>query len=213
MIRFVFAILCLMSSCFAQTNFSGFVNGTVRFTKQMSPITFGSVIIQGGTLIVDPGVELIAGSTNSYISLNNGSFSTLSIQGTELEPVIIRPAGNFAWRGIYNINRSTRPRIEIVNAMVLGLGATSRTLNFASANILLVNSMFQGARTTPTGVPTFGVASSLCTGIVDNCLIDGFNTGILSERGLIIRDVDIRNTVIPTGIPQNTNVTVSLTIE
>lgn len=203
----------LASNVLGQTNFSGFVNSTVRLTKAQSPVTFGSVIIQGGTLIIDPGVEMIAATANSYISLHVGSLSRLSVQGTELEPVVFRPAGDFTWRGIYNISRSTRPKIEITNAMIFGLGRVSRSLDFPSADLLFVNSIFQGSGTSSSGTPTIGIANSKSIGLIEGCLIDGFNTGILAGRGLTVRDTEVRNAVTPVAMPQNVNVIVSLAIE
>lgn len=212
--RFVFALLCLMTSAMAQTNV-GFlsVSGTVRLTKAQSPVTFSQIQINSGTLIVDPGVELIAAASSSIITLRNGSASVLSIQGTELEPVLIRPAGAFAWRGLSNISRSTRPRFEIANAMILGLGGAARCVDLVSAEVNFANSVFQGARTTATGSPTIGLANSLSVGLIDNCLIDGFTTGSLVNRNFVIRDTDFRNTVTPLTVPQTANVTISLAIE
>jgi hypothetical protein len=214
--RFLFAVLCLAGSVSGQTNVgNASISGTVRYTKAMSPITFGLVNVWNGTLIIDPGVEMIASEPSSSICLRNGAGSALSIQGTDLDPVIMRPAGT-AWRGIYNISRSTKPIIEISGAYLLGTGSSTNTIDAVNANVQLLNSVLQGARATRTGAPTQGVrfgGTIGCIGFVDGCLIDGFTTGVNASRGVVITNTDIRNTVTPITIPQSANVTVSISVE
>ena len=214
--RFLTAVLLLASSVFGQTNVgNASIYGTVRYTKAMSPVTFGLINIYSGTLIIDPGVEMIGANSSSSICLRNGSYSVLSIQGTDLEPVIMRPAGT-VWRGVYNVSRSSRPTIEISGAYLLGTGSATNTIDAAYANVRLSNSVIQGARLTSTGTPTQGIkfGSTLgCIGFVEDCLIDGFTTGINASRNVQIINTDIRNTVTPITVPQTSNVTVSISIE
>ena len=214
--RFLFAVLCFAGSAMAQTNVgNASISGTVRYTKAMSPITFGYLSIWNGTLVIDPGVELIGANSGSSICLRNGAGSALSIQGTDLDPVIMRPAGT-AWRGVYNVSRSTKPIIEISGAYLLGTGSSANTIDAVNADVRLLNSVFQGANATPTGSPTQGVrfgGTIGCIGFVDGCLIDGFTTGVNASRGVVITNTDIRNTVTPMTIPQSANVTVSIAVE
>ena len=214
--RFLLAVLCLAGSAMAQTNVgNASISGTVRYTRAMSPITFGLVNIYSGALIIDPGVEMIGANSSSSICLRNGSASVLSIQGTDLDPVIMRPAGA-VWRGVYNVSRSSKPIIEINGAYLLGTGSSTSTIDAVNADVRLLNSVFQGARATSTGSPTQGVrlgGTTGCIGFVDGCLIDGFSTGINASRGVVITNTDIRNTVTPLSIPQSSNVTVSVSIE
>ena len=214
--RFLFAVLCLASSAMAQTNVgNASISGTVRYTRAMSPITFGLVNVWNGTLIIDPGVELIGANSGSSICLRNGAGSALSIQGTDLDPVIMRPAST-VWRGIYNVSRSTKPIIEISGAYLLNTGSSANTIDAVNADVRLLDSVFQGARATPTGSPTQGVrlgGTIGCIGFVDGCLIDGFTTGVNASRGVVITNTDIRNTVTPMTIPQSANVTVSIAVE
>ena len=214
--RFLLAVLCLVGSAFGQTNVgNASISGTVRYTRAMSPITFGLVNIYSGTLIIDPGVEMIGASSSSSVCLRNGSASVLSIQGTDIDPVVMRPAGT-VWRGVYNVSRSTKPVIEISGAYLLGTGSSTNTIDAANADVRLLNSVFQGARVTSTGSPTQGVrlgGATGCIGFVDGCLIDGFATGVNASRGVVITNTDIRNTVTPITIPQSSNVTVSIAVE
>ena len=214
--RFLFAVLCLAGSAMAQTNVgNASISSTVRYTRAMSPITFGMVNIWNGKLIIDPGVEMIGASSSSSICLRNGSASVLSVQGTDLDPVIMRPAGT-VWRGVYNVSRSSKPIIEINGAYLIGTGSSSSTIDAANADVRLLNSVFQGARATSTGSPTQGVrlgGTMGCIGFVDGCLIDGFATGVNASRGVVITNTDIRNTVTPMTIPQSSNVTVSISVE
>lgn len=214
--RFLFAVLCLAGSVFGQTNVgNASINGTVRYTRAMSPITFGLINIYSGTLIIDPGVEMIGASSSSSICLRNGPASILSIQGTDIDPVIMRPAGT-VWRGVYNVSRSGRPIIEISGAYLLGTGSGRAAIEATNADVRLLNSVCQGARATSTGSPTQGVrlgGTIGCIGFVDGCLIDGFTAGINASRNVVITDTDIRNTVTPITVPQSSNVTVSISVE
>ena len=214
--RFLAAVLLLAGSVFGQTNVgNASISGTVRYTKAMSPITFGLINIYSGTLIIDPGVEMIGANSSSSICLRNGSASVLSIQGTDLDPVVMRPAGA-AWRGVYNVSRSSKPIIEINGAYLIGTGSSTNTIDAVNADVRLLNSVFQGARATSTGSPTQGVrlgGTIGCIGFVDGCLIDGFTTGINASKNVVITNTDIRNTVTPLSIPQSSNVTVSVSIE
>jgi len=214
MMRFLAAFLMLAGSAFGQTNVgSPFISGTVRYTKAMSPISFGLIRIASGHLIIDPGVEMIATSSNSQFQLINGSSSTLSILGDESNPVTIRSGGAYSWRGITNTIRSTRPRIEIANAMLLGLGSQSKAIELFDADFLFTNSVFQGSRLTSTGTTTTGFINSRNSGAFVNCLIDGFTNGAVITKGVVLQDTDIRNTVTPITTPQNANVTISLVVE
>ena len=214
--RFLFAVLCLAGSAIAQTNVgNASINGTVRYTRAMSPITFGLVNVWNGTLIIDPGVEMIGASSSSSICLRNGTVSILSVQGTDLDPVIMRPAAT-VWRGIYNVSRSGRPIIEISGAYLLGTGSGRAAIEATNAEVRLLNSVFQGSKSTSAGTLTQGVllaGTFGCIGFVDGCLIDGFTTGINASRRVVITNTDIRNTVTPITVPQSSNVTVSISVE
>jgi len=172
----ILLVLLLAGVSQAQTNVGSItISGTVRWTKAMSPISFGSVRIGGGTLIIDAGVELIGSSTSSGIQTISGSYSKLQIQGTEAEPVTMRPAIGVPYIfGVGGSITSSRSIVEISNFML-----TNGTIHLEAHDCVLTNCNVVGQKTLGTSTTYNGgiKVRRASTGIISNCFVRGQQVG------------------------------------
>lgn len=196
--RFVFAVLCLMTSAMAQN-----INSPTVWTKAMSPITVRALNVYS-TLTIEAGVEVRV-TDSSFIRFWRGSSSQLIVNGTTTEPVVFKSAG-VAWSGIMTAAVMTsRPVIRASNAVFQDLGAFNNVLDLRNADFQFKDCKFAGPSTVPPGFSQAGQPISLCRpwgtytpiGTFENCEIFGFTNGLLLAPGMALIDCDFTGVANP----------------
>ena len=185
----------------------GTYQGTVRWTKAMSPITVTRPINLYGTLIVDAGVTVkMAGQTK--ISLYNGALSKLLINGTASEPVTFMALDGSAtgpnWSGfVVPGTRSSRPVIQISHAYLLGLGMEANNFDFKNADFQISDTVVSSLAAVPTGYTSAGATTNIysgvntASGVFTRCLFIGQTTGAIVTPGIAFVDCDFENVKYP----------------
>ena len=197
MLRFMFALLVMASSCYSQV-----ITSPTTWTKAMSPITVTSVNIYS-ILTIEAGVE-VRFTGGGKLTLWNGNYSKLIVNGTPEQPVLFRSTTGDPWRGLSVVSRSTRPVIRLNNAVFENLGATTRVFDLINADAYFYNCSFSGLAVVPSGTQA-GQTTSFWTpsatnppiGGLENCEISGFTTGIVFTPGIVMIDCDFTNVLNP----------------
>lgn len=213
--RFLAAFLLLFGSAFGQTRLTGLnvQNGqTVTLTKAQSPYTIESQInIGSGTLVVEAGVEIIFTKTGSKFNLQSGKLSNLFIQGTALEPVLVRSNG-VQIQGIAAIGTGATDRsiIRVANCVFTNLGYRPFALDLRNADVVIQSCLLDVIRS-PLDTTTFvGVWCGTSVGIISDVEIRNSRIGVRLEQSSILLDqVDIIGSTTPIEAP-NRNIQISV---
>lgn len=181
---FVFCFVALLGSIANAQSIR--VSGDYRVTKEMSPFRFSSISIMAGRLIVDPGVVLEPTTTSARIMLSMQSASSIEVNGTVDEPVVIAPSEGVAyWTGIRNTERlSSRPSIKLHNASLIGSSIDVGSVNADLQSVQVVCPRLIGSTSTR------GISfRNNSVGSVIDCVVDGAAVGFgLSNSAMIFEN-------------------------
>lgn len=197
MLRFVFALLVMASSCYGQI-----ISTPTVWKKSGSPYTITGSLALRSTLTIEAGVEVRV-ATSGRITFWTNSAPVLIINGTESEPVVFRSSNGTQWQG-FNVPAQTSRRavMRADNAIFRDLGAGS-VFALWNGDIDLFNCEFYGVPTIPAGNIGAGTPSRIgiggtTIGTVEQCHFEGFGSGITLAPGLALLNCDFAN--IPDAI-------------
>jgi len=169
---FVFCFVALLGSIANAQSIK--VSGDYRVTKEMSPFKFSAINIMAGRLIIEPGVVLEPTATAARIMLSMQASSSIEVNGTVDEPVVIAPSEGVAyWTGIRNTERlSSRPNIKMHNVLLLGSSIDVGSVNADLQSVHVVCPRLIGA-TSARGISL----RNNSIGQVIDCIVDGATVG------------------------------------
>lgn len=169
---FVFCFVALLGSIANAQSIK--VSGDYRVTKEMSPFRFSAINIMAGRLIVDPGVVLEPTTTSARIMLSMQASSSIEVNGTVDEPVVIAPSeGVPYWNGIRNTERlSSRPSIKLHNVLFLGSSIDVGSVDAELQSVQVVCPKLIGS----TSTRGISLRNNSVGSIVD-CVVDGATVG------------------------------------
>lgn len=200
MIRFAFALVCLLaSSCYGQV-----ISTPTVWTRAMSPINVRTLNIYS-SLTIEAGVE-VRFYDSSYVRFWNGSASQLIINGTVEQPVVFKSQTTAPWSGISTAAiRTTRPVIRASNVVFQDFGSYTHILDLRNADFSFKDCKFVGPAVVATGYSNAGQATTLCRpwgaytpiGAFEGCEITGFTNGVLLAPGMAMLDCDFTGVTYP----------------
>lgn len=197
--RFVFAVLCLMTSAMAQN-----ITVPTVWTKAQSPITVRTLNVYS-TLTIEAGVE-VRFTDSSYVRFWRGSSSQLIVNGTTTEPVVFKAAGVAPWSGIMTAAVMTsRPIIRASSVIFQDFGAFNNVLDLRNADFYFKDCKFVGPPIVQAGYSQAGQAMSVCRpwgtytpiGTFEGCEVSGFTNGVLLAPGMAVIDCDFTGVTNP----------------
>lgn len=209
--RFVCAFLMLVGSAFGQTYYSSLnvlTGVTKTLTKAGSPHVFTGQINVYGTLVVEAGVEIVFPKA-ARINLWRGDQTQLWINGTGLEPVLIRSTGG-QWGGISVVSSSTKAVVRIANCVFDNVGSSTSSLDLRNSDVIMQSSMLNVVQPVGSTTAITAISCGTSVGLISDCEIRGGAIGIrLGSSQVIVDQVDVFGATNPIDAT-NRNIRISV---
>ena len=209
--RFLAAFLMLCSVAFGQTYYStlNIPSGTTAtLTKAGSPHLFTGQINVYGTLIIEAGAELVF-PKSARINLWRGNQTQLWINGTGLEPVLIRSTGG-QWGGVNVVSTSTKAIVRVANCVFDNVGSSTSSLDLRNSDVIVQSSMINVVQPVGSTTAITAISCGTSVGLISDCEIRGGAIGIrLGSSQVIVDQVDVFGAINPIDAT-NRNIRISV---
>ena len=191
--RFLAAFLMLVGSAFGQTYYSTLniqAGTTATLTKAGSPHLFSGQINVYGTLVIEAGAEVVF-PKSARINLWRGSQTQLWINGTGLEPVLIRSVGG-QWGGVSVVSSSTKAVVRIANCVFDNVGSSLYCFDLRNSDVIMQSSLVNVVQPVGSTTAITAISCGTSVGLTSDCEIRGGAVGVrLGSSQVVVDQVDV----------------------